>query len=163
MTTQEAQRIGIRKAIAAVFIGLLVAQVIMTLFSTSDGNFWHGFFWFADFGYGLNIAVAVLVLLFLGYLFGRYAGKAILIREKSWVSVGLIGGLCVLLLTAFSSGWVGFFQEGLDNNFPYGSTTEEPFLDYIVKPFFWVSLIGLIPALIVGLFCGYAIHKKKKE
>ena len=163
MTTQEAQRIGIRKAIAAVFIGLLVAQVIMTLFSTSDGNFWHGFFWFADFGYGLNIAVAVLFLLFLRLFIWSLCGQSYFNTGKSWVSVGLIGGLCVLLLTAFSSGWVGFFQEGLDNNFPYGSTTEEPFLDYIIKPFFWVSLIGFIPALIVGLFCGYAIHKKKKE
>jgi uncharacterized membrane protein len=34
---------------------------------------------------------------------------------------------------------------------------ENPFWDYILKPFFWVTLFGIIPSIFVGLMLGFLL------
>jgi hypothetical protein len=64
--------------------------------------------------------------------------------------------MAVLLTTAFLSGWTGFVQEGIDNI----GTIDDPLVDYILKPFYWVTIFGAVPALIVGVWCGARIKAK---
>jgi hypothetical protein len=87
------------------------------------------------------------------------AGKAILIKKRNFFWVGCLCGTAVLLTTAFLAGWTGFVQEGIDKI----RTSDNPFVDYIFKPFFWVTIFGAIPALIVGIWFDLQIKAKGKK
>jgi undecaprenyl pyrophosphate phosphatase UppP len=43
---------------------------------------------------------------------------------------------------------------------PY-DTFWDSFEDYIFKPFFWITLIGFLPAILVGILFGKWIKKSK--
>jgi hypothetical protein len=96
-------------------------------------------------------------MLFCGHLYGQFAGTAILIKKRNFIWVGCLCGMAVLLTTAFLAGWTGFFQEGMDNK----GTIVDPLIDYIFKPFYWRSIFGAVPALIVGAWCGAQIKTKR--
>jgi hypothetical protein len=38
-----------------------------------------------------------------------------------------------------------------------------PFEDYILKPFYWVSLYGLIPSGLIGIWLGKQIELKGRK
>ena len=80
MTEIEAKKIGSKQGLFSVGIGLLIAQLIMTWFS-SDNGIVKGFFWFKTFSYNLNIVIGTIIMLLSGHLFGQLAGKAILIKK----------------------------------------------------------------------------------
>jgi hypothetical protein len=94
-----------------------------------------------------------------GYFYGQQAGKLILIHQWNYLLTGSLTGLAVILTTSFLAGWTGFIQEGIDNI----GTHDDPFFDYIFKPMYWVTMFGLLPALIVGAWCGGRIKKSGKE
>ena len=101
----------------------------------------------------------VVLILFLGHLFGQQAGKLILIKNWNHFLVGPITGLVILFASVFLASWVGFFQEGLD----FMGSYWHPFYDYIVKPVSAVMYFGAIPVLFVGLWFGYRIQGKGKS
>lgn len=156
MTEAEAKRIGSRQGLFCSGLGIVIAQLIMTAMISSDEGFIKGFFWFAKVDYKLNLFIGAAILLLCGHFYGQIAGKAILIRQNNFILVGFLCGMAVLLTTAFLSGWTGFFQEGIDNI----GTSDNPFEDYIFKPLFWVTLFGLVPALLVGIWFGGQIKRK---
>ena len=156
MTEVEAKKIGSRQALKSVGVGLLIAQLIMTWFS-SDAGLLKGFLWFVSFGYNLNLAIGIVIMLLAGHLFGQLAGKEILIKKKNDLWIGFKYGMATLLTTAFLASWTGFFQEGIDNI----GTNDEPFTDYIIKPLFWVFFFGVIPVLFVGFWFGRQIKKRE--
>ncbi len=129
MTEIEAKKIGSRQALISVGIGLLIAQLIMTWFS-SDNGIVNGFFWFTTFSYNLNLLIGALIMLLSGHLFGQIAGKAILIKKRNYILTGFICGMAILITTAFLSSWIGFFQEGINQ------TLGNPYQDYILNPYF---------------------------
>lgn len=155
MTETEAKRIGSIQGLISVGIGLAIAQLIMT-FISSDEGFFKAFFWFTTISYKLNIFIGAIIMLLCGHFFGRIAGKQIIIKKHNFILVGLLSGIAVLLTTAFFSGWTGFFQEGVDNI----GTYDNPFEDYIFKPLFWVTIFGILPALLVGIWFGGQINRK---
>lgn len=158
MTITEAKKIGSRQGLISVGLGLLIAQLIMTLFFLTDVGFIKAFFWFTDIDYWLNIVIGVFIMLACGHFYGQIAGKLILLRKWNYVLTGLLISLAVILTTTFFASWTGFIQEGIDNV----GTNDDPFFDYIFKPMYWVTLFGLIPALIVGIWFGKRIKKNEK-
>lgn len=148
MTEIEAKKIGSKQGLLSVGIGLLIAQLIMTLFSSN-------FFWFTSASFKLNLAIGIIIMLLSGHLFGQLAGIAILIKKRNYILTGFLNGMAVLMTTAFLSSWVGFFQEGYHNI----GTNDNPFEDYIFKPIFWIFLFGLLPSFLVGIWFGKQIKK----
>ena len=159
MTEAEAKKIGSRQGLICSGLGVLIAQLIMTAMISSDQNIFKAFFWFTSVNYKLNLFVGVVILLLCGHFYGQIAGKAIIIKNRNFVLVGFLCGMAVLLTTAFLSGWTGFFQEGIDNI----GTDDNPFEDYIFKPLFWVTIFGILPALLVGIWLGGQIKRKGRK
>jgi hypothetical protein len=158
MNNIEAAKIGSRQGLIAVGIGLVTAQFIMTFLSWDKGLI-KGFFWFETFDYKLNVFVGAVIMLINGHFWGQLAGKAILIKKQNYILVGFLCSIAVLFTTAFFSGWLGFMQEGIKNI----STNDNPFEDYILKPLYWITIFGAIPALLVGIWFGRQIKKALKE
>lgn len=159
MTISIARKIGAKQGLIASSIGLVIAQCIMTGFMSIDMGWSKAFFWFLTVDYKLNLFAGAVLLLFNGFFFGRMAGRIILIHHRNSILTGIVTGLAVLLTTAFLCGWTGFFREGLDNI----GTGDDPFQDYILKPFFWIAVFGSIPACLVGALFGYSIRKAGRK
>lgn len=159
MTITEAKRIGSRQGLISVGLGVLIAQLIMTLMISSDEGFFKAFFWFTDIDYWINILIGVIIMFACGHFYGQLAGKLILIKQWNYMFTGFLIGLALILTTTFFASWTGFIQEGIDNI----GTNGDPFFDYIFKPMYWVTLFGIIPALLVGIWFGRQIKKKGKE
>jgi hypothetical protein len=153
MTVTDAKKIGSRQGLMAAGLGLLIAQMIMTYMISIDRGITDAFLWFTTINFKLPVFIGCLILLTSAYFFGQVAGKAILIKNQNYVLAGPLCGMAVLLVTASLSGLTGFFQEGLGK---IGSE-DNPFEDYIFKPFYWVALFGWIPAIVVGTFFGWRI------
>ena len=158
MTEEKAMRIGRRQGLLFSGLGVLIAQLIMTLLISSHDGFIKSFLWFTKVDYKLNLFIGVVIMLICGYVYGQVAGKAIIIKQKNFAIVGFLTGMAVLLTTAFFAGWTGFFQEGLDNI----GTEDDPFFDYIFKPLFWVTFFGTVPALVAGIWFGRNVKFKGK-
>ena len=65
-------------------------------------------------------------------------------------------GLITLVTGTLIGSSVGFIQEGIDNIGGFSN----PFYDYYFKPLYWVTMFGLIPVVIVGLWFGRQIKKQ---
>ena len=159
MTEVEAKKIGSRQGLICAGLGVLIAQLIMTGMILSDQNFFKAFFWFTRVNYKLNLFIGVIILLLCGHFYGQLAGKAILIKRRNFILVGFLCGMAVLLSTAFLSSLTGFFQEGIYNI----GTNDNPFEDYIFKPLYWVTLFGIIPSLLVGIWFGGQIKRNGQK
>lgn len=142
-------RIGGRLGFFSSCIGLAIAQaILLAIFSTNS------FFWLTK-DLILNVLIGVVALLSFGYLGGRLAGRLILLERKNPQITGLLTGVSVLLLSAFTASVVGFLQEGMDNI----GTTDNPFEDYIFKPIYWILLFGTFPSATVGILFGLQVRK----
>jgi hypothetical protein len=157
MTNETAQRIGSKEALKCVTIGLVIAELIMAVL-TSDRGFLKGLFWFTSVEYKLNLFIALIIFYSCGFVYGRMAGKAIIIRGWNYLLTGLLYGFLIVITTAFLSGWTGYFREGID----LIGSNEDLFADYIMKPVFLVTFFGLVPTTLTGLWFGYSIWKNRK-
>lgn len=153
MDRSTAQQIGSQWGLALVTTGTLIAYLIPATLFTNDGKI--DWLWILDWDYWFNLFIGLGIFFFLGYYFGKKAGYQILIKKRNPYLIGVSYSLLTLFCTAFLCGWTGFFQEGIDD-LSYSIT--EPFVDYIVKPLYWISLFGFLPALICGLFFGKGIQ-----
>lgn len=154
MTKGEARKIGGRKGLISAATGIVVAYLIMAMILGRSGYGLH-FGWIADVSMKLSLALGIVIMLVNGYLWGQLAGIGILIDKSNFLWVGILCGIGALLTTAFLSGWPGFLQEGMPWKYSFG----EGFRTYVVQPFFWVALFGLIPAGVVGVWMGWSIKK----
>jgi len=159
MTLAEAKKIGGRQGLICAVTGIVIAQVMMTLLVSTDGGFRKGFFWFIGLGMDLNIIVGMLIMVSCGYVYGRIAGVQIIVKHRNSIGVGIICSVAILLTTAILCGWTGFFQEGIPN---IGSG-DDPFEDYIVKPFAWIATVGIIPAVLIGIWVGGRIKRRGRK
>ncbi len=154
MDILRAKKIGSRQAIKAVTVGLIVAQLIMT-FLTLDNGLLNGFLWFTHFNYNLNLLIGAIFMYACGHIYGQKAGKEIIIKKRESFLVGFKYGLLTIVTTAFLASWTGFFQEGIDKI----GNDDDPFVDYIIKPVFWVLVFGFFPSVFIGLWFGNSIKK----
>lgn len=155
MTIEEAKKIGSTQALKAIGVGILIAQILMTLLNL-ERNILGSFLWFWHVNYILNIIIGIVSMFFCGYFFGAQAGVEILIKNKNYKWVGFKYGIITLFLATFIASWVGFFQEG----FKLIGTDDNPFFDYIYKPVFGVLFFGIIPVIFVGFWFGKQIKKR---
>ncbi len=158
MTVIKAKQIGSKQGLISVGLGLLIAQLIMTWMS-SDNGIIKGFLWFTTINYKLNIFIGAIIMLLCGHFYGQIAGTQIIIKKRNFILIGFFTGIAVLITTAFLCGWTGFFQEGIHNI----GTDDNPFQDYIFKPLFWVTIFGIIPAFLVGIWFGGQIKSKGRK
>lgn len=94
-----------------------------------------------------------------GFFYGQRAGIAILIKGQNYIWIGFLYALLTLETTTFLASWVGFLQQGISK---IGSP-DDPFVDYIGKPMFAITIFGLIPVIGVGIWFGMSIFKKGKK
>ncbi|MFP2996840.1 hypothetical protein ABN763_13060 [Spongiivirga sp. MCCC 1A20706] len=151
MTPEIAKKIGVKRALQYATVGILIAFFFMTLLA--GGNLR----WMTEWNYWINIVIGIGVFYGLAYWSGRNAGYEILIKKKDDSKVGIKYGILTLIITAFLVGWTGFVQEGIE---PYDRFWDS-FEDYVFKPFFWIIVIGTIPAILVGIQFGKWIKKSK--
>tara|TARA_R110000868_G_scaffold261995_1_gene520368 strand:+ start:5929 stop:6516 length:588 start_codon:yes stop_codon:yes gene_type:complete len=151
MTPEIAKNIGIKKALQSATIGILIAFLFMMLLAGGNPQ------WMTEWNYWINIIIGIGIFYGLAYWFGKNAGYEILIKKKDSDKVGAKYGFLTLIITAFLVGWTGFMQEGME---PY-DTFWDSFEDYIFKPFFWITVIGFLPAILVGILFGKWIKKNK--
>ncbi|MDO6389917.1 hypothetical protein Q4E40_07245 [Pontibacter sp. BT731] len=159
MNDQEAQIIGSRLAMKSVLFGAIVAYLVMTFMTWSWDNIIEALTWIKHIGYVKNLLVGLLGLLVFGYIFGKKAGHEIIIQKKDHTWVGFKYGFLTLWAGTFVGCLVGFFEEGLDNI----GTGDNPFEDYFFKPFFWITIFGLVPVVLVGFWFGSQIKKKGRR
>jgi hypothetical protein len=98
-------------------------------------------------------------MIFCSYFIGFQSGVQILIKRRNKYLVGVLAGIIVILLTASISGWKGYFEEGIYHDYGYNN----PFNEYVVNPFLSITIIGLIPAILTGLWFGKQIGKQIKN
>jgi hypothetical protein len=159
MTLTEAKKIGSQQGLISVGLGLLSAQLIMTLLIAPTEGIIESFTWLTDINYLINIIIGALAMFLSGHLYGQLAGKEIIIKKRDHTWVGFKYGMLTLWTGTFVGSLIGFFDEG----FYKIGMHDDPFFDYLFKPLFWVTLFGLIPVLVVGFWFGRQIKKKIKE
>jgi hypothetical protein len=150
-----AKHIGQKLGIQSVLIGLVIAYSIMTYFNWDNSEPLDSILWIKDDNYAFNMLVGAFGLLISGYFFGQRAGIEILIKGRNSKLIGIITGLVILWTGTILGSTIGFIQEGLENVAPY----DNPFVDYYVKPIFWVTFFGLLPAIVVGIWFGGQIKR----
>jgi hypothetical protein len=159
MTPSEAKKIGRRQGLIAAALGMLIAELIMVSMFTADQGLVGSLQWYSQSEYGLNILVGLVVLALCGAFYGQLAGRLILVRRWNAPGTGILISLAVLVTTAFLAGWMGYFGEGIHQP----GSLSDPFVDYILKPAYWIILFGTVPALLVGIWFGVTIRRRGRK
>lgn len=161
MTIDEAKKIGSKQGLISVSIGFVIAQLIMTFLFAPNRGFVNGFLWFTRLGFLPYLIIEALLMLLFGHLFGKIAGKEIIIKERNFVFVGGLTGVLVLFSTIFFTSWIAFIEDSIDK-IGINSTPSLDYIYYTFEPIYWVILFGIIPSFIVGIWFGWQIRRKGK-
>lgn len=145
MTIKEAKRLGSQEAIGSVFIGFVIAYLIAS-------PFFGGLLWIAKSNFKENLVIGMVIMLVSGYIYGRRAGYEILIKKRDHTWVGFKYGFLTLFTTAFFSGWIGFFREGI---------YEPDSFSYIFLPLIWITVFGIVPVVLIGFWFGRQIKNQE--
>lgn len=160
METKTAKQIGRRIAIKSGLVGLLIAYLLFALIMLSwDTNYKKALFWIVDVEFKFHLFVGAVGFLTMAYLFGQLAGVEILIKHKNYLLTGAKYGVLTLITGTLIGSSVGFFEEGIQNIGGFSN----PFYDYYFKPLYWVTMFGIIPAILVGLLFGYQIRRQGRK
>ena len=95
----------------------------------------------------------------MAYFFGQLAGFEILIKHRNYLLTGIKYAVLTLITGTLIGSSVGFLQEGIKDIGGFAN----PFYDYYFKPLYWVTMFGIIPAIIVGLLFGRQIKKQGQK
>ncbi len=154
---KKAKQIGQRLAIKSGLIGLLIAYILFgcVIFSW-DQKLSKAVFWIFDVEFWYHLLIGAIGLLTMAYFFGQLAGVEILVKRKNELWTGIKYGLITLVTGTLIGSSVGFIQEGIDNIGGFSN----PFYDYYFKPMYWVTMYGVVPVIIVGLWFGRQIKKQ---
>jgi hypothetical protein len=152
---RTAKHIGQRLAFQSVIVGLVIAYLIMMYFKWENSEPLDSILWIKDDNYVFNMLVGGFGLLISGYFFGQRAGIEILIKGRNSKLIGIITGLAILWTGTILGSTIGFIQEGIEDIGIY----DNPFVDYYVKPIFWVTFFGLLPVIVVGVWFGGQIKR----
>ena len=126
----------------AVLFGIIgfLAQLAILL-AIGFGSVWKDFF-----DALITSKVGLLVsAFFLGYLFGPLLHPIKLSRFEAGL-IGALIGWTSLFIQTLSGSSVGYFANRISDLHAFGN--------YIVKPMFWVMLLGSIPAAALGVAFG---------
>jgi hypothetical protein len=147
----EARKIGGRIALKTLTISLLVADCI-NLFLQTQGDFANGILFFIADHFSIGFILLLAVLYGSAYLFGRRAGKAILINNKSYLITGILYAFITIAiyLAIFAIGtFIPLIVSGKSSWTPV-------VLEYHVT---WLKIVDVI-ILIVWLLAAVQIKRK---
>lgn len=154
----EAGRIGGRAGLTAALAGLLLAQGLMMILLTGELGAIGAFFW--PFALDVEMSICLLVGLCATFLaawgLGILGGRIIWTRPRGAWLVGPITGLSVLLLGAWAGSLTGYFVLGS----AFWGTNSDPAFDFLVKPMYWITIFGFLPAMLIGLWYGLKVRSK---
>jgi hypothetical protein len=154
---KTAKQIGQGLAIKSGLIGLTIAYITFGwIFTSHETNLVKAIFWIADVEFWYHLIIGAIGLLTMAYFFGRLAGVDILIKKKNDLLTGIKCGLLTLVTGTLIGSSVGFIQEGIDDIGGFSN----PFYDYYFKPMYWVTIFGIVPVIIVGLWFGRQIKRQ---
>ena len=157
MTVERARAIGRAQATKSVSLGLAIAYLMMAWLCRAVAWLW-------DFSYWPNLVFAAAVMFGCAYVYGGWAGAAILKRQRTPGWMGVQYGLLTLLTVPFLAGWVGFFQVVFfHTGIGIADTYQNRFFDYVAKPVTTVGVFGLLPALLVGMWFGNSIKRAEQQ
>jgi hypothetical protein len=158
MDKRKAKHLGSKFGIRSVTAGLIMAQVIMSVFfyNKSDGII-KAILWFTEKDYWLNLLAGIAILYLCGYFYGQASGKQVLINHKNYNLVGFKFAMFTLVTSTVISCCINFLMVGVDK---VGRQGEHPITDYILNPILFILLFGLIPSLIIGFWFGKQLRKR---
>lgn len=142
------KKIGYSQAFKAITIGLVIAYIIFGLMAEP--------FWLFQFDYAPTILFGAIMIYIAGYFLGGLTGICISKHSRLAILFGIIGGLFIVWTGTFFGSLIGFVKEGLANN----SVISESIRDYIYKPMALVTIFGMLPIIIVGIWFGLSIKKR---
>ena len=145
----QCQRVSIMYSVVCATLGLMMALLLVTLILGADAI---GREIFRD-----SSIIAIVALYTAALILGLVAGGLIYRVGVRGPRIWLIGiGLAwsCLLISVVAGSSMNFFSER--HNAP---SVADAFTDWIIKPLFWIVLLGGLPALGLGLF--YAARVKK--
>jgi len=157
---KTAKKIGRHIAIKSGLIGLCIAYLLFAVIMLSwDADYKKAFLWIVDVEFKFHLFVGAIGLLTMAYFFGQLAGVEILIKHRNYLLTGVKYGILTLVTGTLIGSSVGFLQEGVKNIGGFSN----PFYDYYFKPLYWVTMYGIIPAIIVGLLFGHQIKRQGQK
>ncbi len=157
MDIKTAKHIGQRLALKSGLIGLLIAYILFAWVTFSwDQKISDSVFWILDAEFWYHLVIGAIGLLTMAYFFGQLAGVEILMKKKNELWTGIKYGLLTLVLGTLIGSTVGFIEEGIDDIGGFSN----PFYDYYFKPMYWVTMFGIVPVIIVGLWFGRQIKRQ---
>jgi hypothetical protein len=153
---KTAGQIGARLALKSGLIGLLIAYVIFGgLIYSWDSDLLKALFWITDVEFWYHLVIGSIGLLTMAMMFGHFAGVDILIKQRNELWTGVKYGFFTLITGTIVGSSVGFIQEGIGNS--------DGLFDYYFKPLYWVTIFGIIPVIVVGLWFGRQIKKQEQK
>jgi hypothetical protein len=106
--------------------------------------------------YWYHLIIGAIGMLTMAFLFGQRAGVEVLIKKRNELMTGIKYGFLTLVTGTLIGSSVGFIQKGIEDI----SGSSNPFYNYYFKPMFWVTIYGIFPVIIVGLWFGRQIKKQ---
>ncbi len=157
MDKKSAFIIGRKRAFESVTIGVALFYLVGVFLFSNEGL--RSLLWlqYLDLYNWLFIANWIITFYVLAIFVGNYAGFEILSRKKSALIVGVKSGVIILCLAAVIGCLLGFITEGIENM----GSGDNIFVDYFMKPVFWIVIYGVIPAILVGIFFGWRIKNSQ--
>ncbi|MBO9573455.1 MAG: hypothetical protein J7497_14795 [Chitinophagaceae bacterium] len=147
-------KVGRQEAIKCVSYGVITGYLIMSLLWSGDG--WiNGFRWIFKVGYIGNILVGILGMYVAAYFVGPITARLIVKKLHTGLT-GITSGFLILWFGIFTGSSVELYTQWLRGNEHAG----EVFHDHLFKPWFWISVMGAIPVLFTGIWCGHSIKDK---
>jgi hypothetical protein len=149
MDIQQARKIGATCTVIGASYAVLVGYLIYAFMASDLG-------WIFMFEYSFQVITGIFNIYIYALLFGSYGGKLILIDKRDALSIGFLVALTTLVSATFFTTIPIFMVEGISAV----GTPDDPFIDYIFKPMFWVILVGFLPTSAIGLWIGNSIKKR---
>lgn len=148
----EVNQLGRREGYKCLTFGLVVAYIFMTWLYSEDG--WiKGVQWPSKFNRNGSLLVAVATCYASVYLLCADTARAIHHnRDAGWRGV-----ICAFLVL-----WSGTITGSVFNmcREAFGTSLQENLIDFVWKPWFWITLIGFIPTTVIGIWFGHTIKDR---
>lgn len=151
MTLEEAKRIGYKQALqkTAIFV---VLCLLFFMYQETRGDFANGFIFFMDAVLSVRVIGILIVLFGLTYIYGKRAGRSVILERKHFVWVALKYTVIIVLFVTIPAFAVTILS---------GLATQN--LQEFVLAFVLGSLFWMLPMLLVWLWACYRMHVVAKQ
>ncbi len=156
ITEGEAVKIGRRTGIAFGGLGVLVANILVTIFVSVSDGISNGLVWFLHFEYWPSLLVGIAAIIVFSYFLCGSAAAAVITGKKNEVWVGSATAVAVLFASGVSAGLFLVFQ----NMFSAPPSGSIVLTDLVILPALILTFYGFLPASILGICFGVFIRKK---